>query len=61
MYGPKIGVYIKDPIDLAKLFRDHFFVGKFLFQVELPPLMITHTLGAYEDPDTDELHFDVLK
>ena len=32
-----------------------------LKQVELPPLMITHVLGAYEDPDTDELHFDVLR
>ena len=24
-------------------------------------MMITHTLGAYEDPDTNELHFDVLQ
>jgi len=26
----------------------------------VPPMMITHTLGAYEDPLTNELHFDVL-
>ena len=32
-----------------------------LKQVELPPLMITHVLGAYEDQETNELHFDVLK
>ena len=24
-------------------------------------MMITHTLGAYEDPETNELHFDVLQ
>ena len=32
-----------------------------LSQIRVPPMMITHTLGAYEDPDTNELHFDVLQ
>merc|ERR1711953_1386228 len=34
--------------------------GKDIHQIRVPPMMITHTLGAYEDPDTNELHFDVL-
>merc|ERR1712130_1034310 len=34
--------------------------GTDLHQIRVPPMMITHTLGAYEDPETNELHFDVL-
>jgi len=34
--------------------------GTDFHQIRVPPMMITHTLGAYEDPETNELHFDVL-
>merc|ERR1719361_2343142 len=34
--------------------------GTDIHQIRVPPMMITHTLGAYEDPETNELHFDVL-
>ena len=40
---------------------DHFLHSFSLSQIRVPPMMITHTLGAYEDPDTNELHFDVLQ
>jgi len=34
--------------------------GTDIHHIRVPPMMITHTLGAYEDPLTNELHFDVL-
>jgi len=34
--------------------------GTDIHHIRVPPMMITHTLGAYEDPETNELHFDVL-
>jgi len=35
--------------------------GTVAAHIEVPPMMITHVLGAYEDNQTQELHFDVLK
>ena len=46
------------PLDLSFLV---FLISFSLSQIRVPPMMITHTLGAYEDPDTNELHFDVLQ
>jgi len=35
--------------------------GAHVATIEVPPMMITHVLGSYEDTATKELHFDVLK
>jgi len=35
--------------------------GTFVASVDIPPMMVTHTLGAYEDADSGLLHYDVLK
>jgi len=35
--------------------------GTHVATIEVPPMMITHVLGSYEDQETKELHFDVLK
>jgi len=35
--------------------------GTVVASINVPPMMITHVLGAYEDTENGELHFDVLQ
>jgi len=35
--------------------------GTVVASIDVPPMMITHVLGSYEDTLTNQLHFDVLK
>ena len=50
-----------EPLERAKISVMEKTTGNFVAHIDAPAMFTTHMLGAYEDPESGLLHFDILK